>query len=224
MLNRYRTIVFDCDGVILNSNKVKTQAFYNTALSYGDIAAKALVDYHIAKGGISRYEKFNYFLNVIVPAGNKLSNLEELINCYACEVRKGLLSCDVTVGLSQLRACTLDSRWMIVSGGDQKELREVFAYRGLADYFDGGIFGSPASKDEIFDRELKSGNLQLPALFLGDTQYDHQSAERAGVDFVFISGWSEFTGWKEYVKHQQIQFYNSIDEFAKDSCGFHEYS
>ena len=214
-INYYKTIVFDCDGVILNSNKVKTEAFYNTALSYGDIAAKALVEYHITKGGISRYEKFDYFLNVIVPAGSNGPNIEELINCYACEVRKGLFSCEVTVGLPQLRASTPNSRWMIVSGGDQKELLDVFAFRGMADYFDGGIFGSPACKDEIFDRELKNGNLQLPALFLGDTQYDHQSAERAVLDFVFISGWSEFTGWKEYVQNKIIPCYTSIDEFVQ---------
>lgn len=44
-LQRYRTLVFDCDGVLLNSNMVKTQAFYSTALPYGEKAAKELVDW-----------------------------------------------------------------------------------------------------------------------------------------------------------------------------------
>ena len=215
-MNKYKTIIFDCDGVILNSNKVKTQAFYNTAMSYGDIAAKALVDYHIERGGISRYEKFDYLLNVIVPVGINGPNIKELIDCYACEVYKGLLSCEVAFGLPQLRAATLDTRWMIVSGGDQKELREVFAYRGLANYFDGGIFGSPASKDEIFDRELENGNLQFPALFFGDTQYDHQSAERAGLDFVFISGWTEFKRWESYCQEKKIINIYGLVEFMFD--------
>ncbi|MFH7588150.1 HAD family hydrolase, partial [Oceanimonas smirnovii] len=58
----YVTLVFDCDGVVLNSNKVKTEAFYKAALPYGEAAAQAMVDYHVAHGGVSRYKKFAYFL------------------------------------------------------------------------------------------------------------------------------------------------------------------
>ena len=29
--------------------------------------------------------------------------------------------------------------WLIVSGGDQKELREVFKYKKITSYFNGGI-------------------------------------------------------------------------------------
>ena len=32
---KYSTIVFDCDGVILNSNKIKTDAFFNATIKYG---------------------------------------------------------------------------------------------------------------------------------------------------------------------------------------------
>ena len=56
--NDIKSIVFDCDGVVLNSNKLKTQAFYNAALPYGEKAAIALVSYHIKNGGISRNHKF----------------------------------------------------------------------------------------------------------------------------------------------------------------------
>ena len=45
-ISQYATLIFDCDGVILDSNKIKTTAFYNTALPYGEDAAEALVNYH----------------------------------------------------------------------------------------------------------------------------------------------------------------------------------
>lgn len=48
------TLVFDCDGVVLNSNRIKTEAFRVVAAPYGDAAAGALVQYHLAHGGISR--------------------------------------------------------------------------------------------------------------------------------------------------------------------------
>jgi len=51
-------------------------------------------------------------------------------------------------------------------------LREVFTQRDLAPLFDGGIFGSPDTKDSILSRELANGNIQPPALFLEDSRYD----------------------------------------------------
>ena len=54
-LSSYKTIIFDCDGVILNSNKIKTEAFYNVTATYGIEAANELVSYHKLNGGISRY-------------------------------------------------------------------------------------------------------------------------------------------------------------------------
>lgn len=195
----YTTIIFDCDGVVLNSNRVKTDAFYHAALPYGEVAAQVMVDYHVANGGVSRYKKFAYFIEKIVPDYAPQSNgpdLATLLKCYADEVRKGLLSCEVAEGLAQLRELTPRARWLIASGGDQAELRDVFAQRGLAELFDGGIFGSPDTKDEILARELANKNIQLPALFIGDSKYDYQAATAAGLDFVFLSKWSEVEGWK----------------------------
>ena len=63
---RYSTLLFDCDGVILDSNRLKTSAFFTAALPYGMRAAEALVEYHRENGGISRYRKFTYFLQEIV--------------------------------------------------------------------------------------------------------------------------------------------------------------
>lgn len=220
-LSKYKTLVFDCDGVILNSNQLKTAAFYQAALPYGEAAAQALVDYHTATGGISRYKKFSYFLEEITPkhsseaSNNKnLPNLDQLLTNYANYVEEGLLTCEVAEGLEKLREATPNANWLIVSGGDQQELREVFAKRGLDNLFNSGIFGSPDTKDQILSRELASGNITQPALFLGDSKYDHQAATTAGLDFVFLSGWTEVGGWKEWAKKQGIVVKASVAELA----------
>jgi phosphoglycolate phosphatase-like HAD superfamily hydrolase len=93
---------------------------------------------------------------------------------------------------------------LIVSGGDQAELRDVFSQRGISEWFDGGIFGSPDSKDEILARELANGNIDQPALFLGDSKYDYDAASAAGLDFVFLSGWSEVIDWEEWTTKHNI--------------------
>lgn len=200
-LSDYRSLVFDCDGVLLDSNRVKTDAFYQAALPFGESAANALVRYHVANGGVSRYRKFEYFLSEIVRHED-MEPLNELLSRYAERVREGLLACRVADGLGELRSALPKSNWMIVSGGDQGELREVFEARGLSHYFSGGIFGSPTDKQEILSRELNCGNLVLPAVFLGDSRYDYESAMKFGLDFVFISQWTEFSGWQEYFADQ----------------------
>ena len=215
----YASLVFDCDGVILNSNRVKTDAFYQTALPYGEAAAQAMVDYHVANGGVSRYLKFAHFLEQLVPeyaAGRSGPNLDELLEHYANAVLEGLLSCEVAPSLEQLRELTPNTRWLIVSGGDQAELRHVFAQRGLTELFDGGIYGSPDTKDEILARELQNNTIQMPALFLGDSKYDYQAASTAGLDFVFLSGWSEVKGWQAWVKKKGIVVKDNIETLLGD--------
>lgn len=208
----YRALAFDCDGVLLDSNRIKTDAFYNAASVYGHDAAQALVDYHVRHGGISRYRKFAYLFSDILHREDSGGEQEALLERYAVLVRDGLFSCEVAPGLSDLRQALPNSRWLIVSGGDQEELREVFAVRGMAGHFDGGIFGSPDAKDQILLRELTSGNIPMPALFLGDSRFDYQCATQAGMDFVFLSNWSEFHEWPVFFAERPVPVRGSLKD------------
>lgn len=205
-LTQYQTLIFDCDGVVLNSNKIKTQAFYEATKHFGHEPAQALVDYHVANGGISRYAKFEYFITQILQQPFDQTLNQDLIERFANAVKQGLMNCEVAEGLDQLKAQTPKANWLIVSGGDQQELREVFAARDLAKYFEGGIFGSPDTKDTILERELLSKNIQLPALFLGDSKYDYQAAKLAGLDFIFLNEWTEVKDYQAWCEEASIGF------------------
>lgn len=215
----YATLVFDCDGVVLDSNKVKTEAFRQAAMPYGREPADALAAHHVANGGISRYRKFEYFLSDIVPRGAHGPSLVELLERFASAVREGLESCAIAPGLTELRHATRDARWLIVSGGDQGELRDVFARRGLAGMFDGGIFGSPDTKEHILLRELASGNIRNPALFLGDSKYDHRAATHAGIDFMFMSMWTEVEDWRTFTQAGGINAVHGLDQLREMLTG-----
>lgn len=217
-LSAYQTFVFDCDGVVLNSNKVKTDAFYRVALRFGEDAARRMVEYHVARGGVSRYLKFEWLLREVVGVVDS-NTLQQLLQSYSAEVRQGLLNCDIAAGLGELRELTAASNWLVVSGGDQMELREVFSERGISPMFNGGIFGSPDSKDVILAREISKLNIHQPALFLGDSQYDHQAASTAGLDFVFLAGWSEFSEFRSYCDLHQIKVTDSISTIVNSFPG-----
>jgi phosphoglycolate phosphatase-like HAD superfamily hydrolase len=206
-----KTLVFDCDGVILDSNRIKTEAFGHVAMQFGADAAEELVRFHVQHGGVSRYRKFEYLLVNILRRESDATEIESLARQYGLHVRDQLLLCPMTLGLKELRKATHHANWMVVSGGDQAELQYIFAERGLTSLFNRGIHGSPATKDEILSREIASRRLELPALFLGDSRYDHEAARRAGLDFIFIHQWTEFSGWLEYCEINDILALKSIE-------------
>ena len=45
----------------------------------------------------------------------------------------------------------------------------------------------------------------MPAIFFGDAEYDIKTAKNFNLDFVFISGWTDFIGWEEIIKRENIK-------------------
>lgn len=211
-LKQYKAIVFDCDGVVLNSNIVKTDAYFRTAKNLGgtDSQAQALVDYHVELGGISRYHKFDYYLREILMQPVTESAIQALLDEFSRELEVGLMQCDLAKGLFALREALPNSNWFILSGGDQNELRALFTKRKIFHMFNAGIFGSPDDKDTLLAAEKANSNLQLPALFLGDSKYDYESATRAGLDFIFLTDWTEVSDWQDFCKSHKITHLNNI--------------
>ncbi len=208
----YNTWIFDCDGVILDSNQLKTDAFFEVALPYGKEMADLLVRYHMDNGGVSRFEKFRYFFETILDKSDFDKELESCISKFGDLVKQKLISCPETEGAREfLESLPAGVRKIIVSGGSQEELRKVFAIRGLDVYFD-SIFGSPDTKESILKHEVDSNNLIRPALFIGDSKLDYESASKFEIDFLFMSNYSEFENWEEYFKGKNIYVINSFNE------------
>lgn len=224
-ITAYATLVLDCDGVVLDSNRIKTEAFRTAAAQWGQDPAEELVAHHVANGGISRYAKFEYFIEHILPKHVPGGVPEQdgpgpdaLLAEYAKAVRTGLRSCAVADGLPALRRATPKARWLLASGGDQAELREIFAARDLDGYFNGGIFGSPDTKSAIVGREIRSGRITFPALLLGDSRLDHEVAQAYGLDFTFVYGWTEFADWRAYCANNEIKHIASLESILSNSA------
>ena len=214
-LSKYQTIIFDCDGVILNSNFQKIEAYRNTAIIYGSSKTQAeeLVVHHVKLTGISRHVKFKHFLKEIMHEEVTDSSMKTLVDNLNEEVINLLKDCEVASGLERLKIQTQKSTWMVASGGDQNELRFLFKEKKIASYFDGGIYGSPASKYEIVESKLKQKNF-LPVLFLGDSLYDIQTAQKYNLDFIFIYGWTDLKDWKKICDENKLTYVEKILDLA----------
>jgi phosphoglycolate phosphatase-like HAD superfamily hydrolase len=214
-LRNYHSLIFDCDGVILDSNKLKTDGFFQVARPYGEAAAEALVTYHTQNGGMSRYRKFEWLFDSFLQRPASPDELEKMAEGFADYVKSRLLTCAITPGLADLKRACGNRPWSIVSGSDEAELRDIFDQRGLTALFDAGIYGSPASKHEIFERHFASGHFAQPAIYFGDSRLDHVVARDFDCDFMFVSGWSEFADWPEYLQTHDLQHIERLADMVK---------
>ena len=213
MINNYKTIIFDCDGVILNSNRVKREAYFKVALShYGEEHANSLVQYLSKNTGNPREHFFNHFLKNIVSNSTYKKEAKQLVSEVTLEIYQGLMECEISQGLFDLRKNTPNLKWLVVSGGVEKELRDVFYKRSLFDLFDGGIYGGPKTKDEILRFLIQENNLEPPIIYLGDSKFDFEAASRINIDFIFLSEWSDFKEWRNFCKKNNILTIRSLAE------------
>jgi phosphoglycolate phosphatase-like HAD superfamily hydrolase len=205
-LEKYKTIVLDCDGVVLNSNQTKVDAYYNTAKRTGgtDAQAQAFVDYHIKLGSIPRNDKIRYYISDILKQPFTEEFFQTLMDTFTEILDETLMQCEVAPELEKLKQRTSQAKWMLMSGGDQEELRKIFPRRGLDHLFELGIYGGPTKKNEHLATMIADGTIQFPALFIGDSRFDHQASTGAGLDFVFVSDWTDMPDWQSYCKQHQV--------------------
>ena len=81
----------------------------------------------------------------------------------------------------------------VVSGSDEKELIYVFRQRGILNLFK-HVYGSPLNKNDNTEKVVQRIGAQKKGCFFGDSKSDYSAASKYGLDFVFVSGLSE---WKE---------------------------
>ena len=61
-----KAIIFDFDGVIADSNNIKTDAFVKLFEGYPSNIKEMIRMFHLQNGGMSRFDKFRYiYANII---------------------------------------------------------------------------------------------------------------------------------------------------------------
>ncbi len=204
----YDFYVFDCDGVILNSNKIKSDAFVYALEGYKSEEIYKLVSYHKENGGESRYKKFEYFFNGIHPVENSENYINNALDRFSSYVYKNLLECEYVPGvinfLKQLNSN--NSKCFVNSGSDQEELIEIFNKREISSFFQ-EIYGSPNTKNFNNNKIIQSIDQKEKGVFFGDSALDYQTAKDFNLDFIYIFGYSEW-------KNPQGNFKKELRDFT----------
>lgn len=115
-------------------------------------------------------------------------------------MKRRLLDADLIPGIIPfLESLDTKAQKFVVSASMESELREIFEHKGLSRFFD-GIYGSPRTKYDIIENLGVGGR----SVFFGDSKLDYMVADQFKMDFVFISGVSEFKNWREFFEDKKI--------------------
>ena len=177
-------LVFDCDGVILDSVPVKTRAFSRLMEPFGPEARDRFLLYHKVHGGVSRYKKFEWFYEEVLGKAITAQESEALGNRFAEFVLDELRQCQLIPGIQEALDAWRGKRPMFVcSGAPQEEVVAVLRERGLDGYFN-SIHGSPPAKAVLLG-QIVAGQKLDPAdvLMVGDATTDRDAAETVGTLF-----------------------------------------
>ena len=179
-----KAIIFDFDGVIIESAEIKTDAFRTLFAGYPD-KLPDIIDHHQKNSGISRYKKFRYIYEKILVQEVSAQKEAELGEEFSRIVLEKVLSAPFTPGAIEFLRRNKDCYYLFVaSGTPQGELQDIIAHRRLSQYFR-EIHGVPKQKDEIIDDILNRYSFtKKEAVFVGDAESDRIAAEKAGVSFI----------------------------------------
>ena len=206
-------LIFDFDGVILNSNSVKTDAFKKISKCYGETNSKKLIDYHIKNGGISRFKKIRWFVENVLKKNDDFL-IKKLINSYGIEVSNSILECELRTDLFKLKKNLEGSFWSIASGGLEEEILSYLEKKSLLRLFESGVYGSPTTKLNIVKKIKANGqkNFENKWVLIGDSYYDYKCAKLNNINFIFASEWSEIKNYEAFIAENSIKTITGIEK------------
>ena len=176
-------VVFDFDGVILESAEVKTEAFVELYSEHGPDVVARVRAHHLANLGLSRFLKFAWIAENVL--GGKLSEADSaaLGKRFNHLVFAKVLEVPFVPG-AEAALAKLTVPMFVASGTPIEELRAIVDRRGLAPKFR-EVHGTPAEKPGILrDLMARYGWSPREVLFVGDGTTDHDAAVATGVEFL----------------------------------------
>jgi phosphoglycolate phosphatase len=182
-----RGIIFDFDGVILDSAQIKIDAYVTIYADEDSAKVSELVRHAHVHGGTTRRVKFAAYERELFGRSGDAESVERLCRHYSKLVYDAVLKCRFIDGAQSLLAAAAGRVDMhVVSGTPEEELRAIIEARGLAPFFK-STWGAPVTKPEAFaDILQRNGYPAAGVVAIGDSMTEFWAAEELGIPFLGI--------------------------------------
>lgn len=207
--------VFDCDGVVLDSNPVKVEAFRWALRDERPDLVDELVEYHRKNGGMTRHAKLKYFYDRLVGQPDE-ERMKRALADFATYCHRNLPNCQLVAGVCEFIAA-LRCPLFLVSGGDEREVRLLLRARGLLSAFQ-EVLGSPTPKGTHMDWLSRSNRFGGRGVYFGDALLDYELARKHGIEFVFVSGVSDWIGGVETCRAAGVRIVRDFLELRGETA------
>ena len=180
-----KNILWDFDGVILDSIKVRDWGFREIFKSFDNEQVKALLKYHTLNGGLSRYVKIRYFYEKILKKEITENEVLKYANAFSMLMKKELINPNNLIVDSGkfIKDNYNKYHFHIVSGSDQEELRYLCKELDIHQYFL-SIHGSPTPKNQLVKDLLYKYNYPTyETCLIGDSVNDYEAAKNNNINF-----------------------------------------
>lgn len=192
LFDRFDSVVFDCDGVLLDSNDLKIQAMQEALElqpEFGEADIDRCIQDFRAGFGKSRYYHIERFAKSVVHNNDVVRNIEtRLLAAFAAKVEEAYGRAPIIHGVLELLKKLKSKKLFVASGSEQEQLRRVLQAKKLSGYFL-DIYGSPVSKQEILRTIIRENSCES-AVLVGDSSADFMAAKNAGIQFIYFSPYS----------------------------------
>ena len=180
-----RNILFDFDGVILDSMPIRDHGFKEIFKDFDDDLVNKLLEYHNQNGGLSRYVKIKYFYNKLLKQEisedkiiNYADNFSKIMKIKL--VDKRYLIADT---LKFIKESYKKYNLHIVSGSDEKELQYLCKELGIDSFFQ-SVNGSPTHKNILVENVLATNRyIESETILIGDSVNDYDAATENNLVF-----------------------------------------
>ncbi|GAB3340901.1 HAD family hydrolase [Marivirga atlantica] len=196
-----KTIFWDFDGVIMDSMPIRDQGFLKVLKDYPEKQVNKLIAYHKANGGLSRYVKFRYFFEEIRKEDVSDEEIQELAMRFSLIMLENLKKPEFLISqtVNFIKHTYENYKMFIVSGSDQKELRQICKAVEIEKFFK-GIYGSPTAKDELVKHLIDTENIEsATSILIGDSVNDFEAAKVNGIKFYGFNNPALTTVSKNYI-------------------------
>lgn len=185
-------VIFDFDGVLVDSNHVKRQAYFSIFADFDSDGT--LVESTLAlHGDGDRYQIIGAVLGRLADAGlprrggPTLPSVAEAARAYNDICEEYAATCPEILGATEaLSALAARCPLYINSATPQEPLRRIVERRGWSQYFR-EVLGRPQTKVENLRRALEQGDFaSAQAIMVGDGRHDLEAARSLGCCFVGV--------------------------------------